>query len=108
MSKIITSPVTRFHGTVTLPDAMDWGQYIAWEKALAMAIKERESEAPTVAGIQHAWLPGIKAVVETWNIDGITEGNIPPKPRQAVSELVSWLVGEISALYEDAETVPNP
>ena len=107
MSKIITSPVSRFQGTVKLADPLTFPQSFAFEDAISAA--EVLGEA-SQSRINYALLPGILACVEEWHLDGVngttTIENFPATPRRASAELVAWLVREIIALYQEAETVP--
>jgi hypothetical protein len=105
--KTITSPVKRFPGTVTIPDALTFPQAIAWEKAGIAASALKANPEATDAEYWQAWMPGITAVVETWNLTGFDPQKPPATPRLSIAQLVSWLVGEISTLYTEADEVPN-
>lgn len=56
-------------------------------------------------------LPGVCACVETWELTGlpaqITPETFPGSPRIASAQLLGWLIGEISKLYSEAESLPN-
>jgi len=107
MSKIITSPVPKFAGTVTLSDPLTYPQVIAYERAVA-AVRE---SATTLAEMHQAMLPGLFACVEAWNLAGlpdpVTPENFPATPRVASTKLVSWLVSEVAGLYGESEEIPN-
>lgn len=107
MSKTITSPVTRFPGAVTLPDWFTFPQLIEWERAVKTASGLKDDPNATEGQYLAAWLPGIGAAVEAWEMNGITAEHFPASPRAASTELLAWLVGEITKLYNDAEIVPN-
>ena len=106
MTKVITSPVKRFPGTVTLPDFLTFPQAVAWEKAQGAAADLRAGQC-TDAELLQAWQPGLNAVVITWNLENYDPTNPPATPRKSVIELTAWLLESITALYEEAETVPN-
>ena len=50
MSKVITSPVKRFPGTVTIPNPPNFAQWMAWiaarQNALLEKAKETSEDAP--------------------------------------------------------------
>lgn len=107
MGKIITSPVARWPGTVTIPDELTLPQFAAWEDCL---IEARASKG--VSSTQLAYLPGILKIVEAWNLDGgwptvPTLDNIPAKPYAPRIDLLSWLINEILTLWLDEGEVPN-
>ena len=110
MSKIITSPVKRFPGTVTLSDPLTFPQAVAWEKAIRAS-----QEAGLNVGFAEQMalaLPGLLACAEAWHLANIPEiptpENFPSTPRVAVANLLAWLMGEISAIYDlDESEDPN-
>ncbi len=106
MSKVVTSPVKRFPGTVTLADPLTYPQVIAWGEALDAARQEQ-----TRPRINYALLPGVFGCVEKWALDGVPElptpETFPSTPLVSSAQLLSWLVGEISKLFEEAEEIPN-
>jgi hypothetical protein len=103
MSKIITSPVKRFPGTVTLSDPLTFPQALAWEKAIAAAREDTTS----ILAVNAALLPGVFACAEKWDITGLPNppqaDTFPATPGKPVSELVAWLVREVATLFEDTE-----
>jgi hypothetical protein len=104
MSKVITSPVKRFPGTVTLSDPLTFPQALAWEKALAAA---RETGGNSMLAVNAALLPGVFACIEKWDIVGVSNppqaDTFPATPGKPVAELIGWLVGEVARLFDDAE-----
>ena len=124
MSKVITSPVKRFPGTVTIPNPPNFAQWMAWiaarQNALLEKAKETSEDAPGMTylelGFEDAYtvatLPGVLAVVEQWNIEGVPEApsiaTFPAAPRRSVGALVVWLAREIDAvMFEDEGESPN-
>ena len=108
MSKVITSPVRKWPGTVTLADPLTFPQFMAWRKAMTNA-KELMDEKD-VSPMDEAVLPGICACVEEWHLNGQTQytpETFPATPRRASNKLVAWLVDEISSLVTEAEEIPN-
>lgn len=103
MSRVITSPVKKFPGTVTLADPLNFLQAAAFEKSLADMRELGENATQTEADA--AMIPGITACIEAWELAGVN-GFIPATPRRASMQLIAWLVGEIAKLYQDADAVP--
>jgi hypothetical protein len=107
MSKVITSPVKKWPGTVTLSDPLTFPQVFAFEDAISTIQAE---QIPTQARADAIWLPVLIACVEEWHLEGLgalSVDNFPATPRQASAQLVAWLIGEIANLFKEAETVPN-
>ena len=109
MSKVITSPVKRWPGTVTLSDPLSYPQVFAFQNALDIS-KELGGGA-SVDQFHYALLPGCCKCVEKWDLVGLpdvlTPDTFPATPRKSAAELVSWLIGEIVLLYQEAEEIPN-
>jgi len=103
--KVITSPVKRWPGTVTISDPLTFPQVFAFEDGLAAMRALGED-----TDIRHqffALLPGVCACVEKWEIQGlpemVTSETFPATPARASAELANWLIGEVSALFNEAE-----
>ena len=110
MPKVITSPVKRFPGTVTLSDPLTFPQVIAFQDAIG-DVQELEEGEKTWPKMLYALLPGIIACVEKWELEGVSEhptvDTFPGTPLMSAGKLVDWLQGEVTALLVEAETVPN-
>jgi hypothetical protein len=109
MGKVITSPVPRFPGTVTLSDPLTFPQVFAFGDAYTAA--RALGEGATLLRVKYAVLPGLIACVEKWELGGgfpasPTPDTWPSTPVQAAVSLIVWLEGEISDLFTEAETVP--
>ena len=127
MSKVITSPVKRWSGSVTLADPLTIQQAMAFEEALDNArklIPEKVGSTPeeiaewvqqvnaVVGAAKYLYniTPGICACVEKWELEGlgiVTPDNFPASPKISRALLVSWLMGEITKIYKEADEVPN-
>ena len=109
MPKVISSPVKRFPGTVTLADPLTFPQSFAIEDAI-LAVKEL-GEKSTLLRYNAAWLAGILPCVEKWAIEGIpsspTLDTFPTTPRTSSAKLIAWLVDEVMELYKEGDEVPN-
>lgn len=107
MGKVITSPVKRFPGTVTLPDGYTFPQIIAFDKSLADA----RGDGQTNTEMWFTMLRGLIPCVESWNLTGVpsapTPETFPATPRGAATRLVSWLFEEIAKHQSDDDADPN-
>lgn len=107
MSRLITSPVKKWPGTVTLADPLTFPQYIAWKDAIAGAPDPKEDFTRYCAAL----LVGICACVEKWNLEGLGQlspETFPASPRRASDQLLTWLVREIDRQIMAADdTDPN-
>lgn len=108
MSKVITSPIERFSGTVVLSDPLTYPQVFAFEDALG-AVRELGDEA-TARRTYYAILPGILACVEEWHLEGVpakpTRDTFPASPGDSAARLLAWLLNEVTALNDEAKNVP--
>lgn len=109
MSKIITSPVRRYPGTVKISDPLTFPQAFAFSDALDAA--RALDENATLMQYNHVMLAGICVCVEEWHIQGLPEvvdpDTFPATPARASAELAAWLISEVANLFAEAETVPN-
>jgi hypothetical protein len=108
MSKVLTSPIKRFPGTVTISDPLTLPQVIAFERS----INADKALDKTVSVGEHnlVLLPGMCACVEEWHLDGLgqlTPETFPGTPRGSSIHLIIWLVNAISDLYREADEIPN-
>ena len=114
MSKIITSPVDKFPGTVTLSDPLTYPQFLAVQDAVfgIQALRdEPDGKTLTQERINFMYLPGLIGCIEEWRLENfpenVTVDTFPSTPGAASGELITWLLSEIIALYSEAEEVPN-
>ena len=114
MSKLITSPVDKFPGTVTLSDPLTFPQFLAVQDAVLgiQALRdEPDGKTLTQERINFMYLPGLVGCVEEWRLENfpevVTEDTFPVTPGAASNELIVWLLSEIISLYNKAEEVPN-
>lgn len=120
MPKTVFSPVDRFSGSVTLADPMTMAQVLAYETALLetrqlIADQQVDGNGDAVPQVlrsayDQVLLPAIFACVEEWVLEGVpsrpTTENFPFSPRQASSQLIAWLIGEIRTIYR-GDAVPK-
>jgi hypothetical protein len=114
MSKIITSPVRRFPGTVTLAYPLPFPRYLAWKEAVRNFGESSIAEVALNDDNTPAVLPGICACVERWDI--IESKDTPPKqytpetfpasPRLAAGRLIIWLMQEIIKIISEEDEAP--
>lgn len=110
--KIVNCPVSHFRGHVVLHDPLTLLQLEAFERAAADVRRTQNEEIPSIAAIQRAILPGIIACVKEWHLRNLEQGQLsadsfPGTPRQAVSELLSWLSNEIAEICNGETEIPN-
>ena len=109
MSKVITSPVKKWPGTVTLHDPLTLPMCAAFERSNANA-HALQDQAPTRSEIQVALLSGVLACVERFDLTGLPEQigveNFPGSPRVESARLINWLVSEVSHLYLEGNADP--
>lgn len=102
-----TSPIKRFAGTITLPDALTFEQYAAWERAISDARQTGGSYTVQAISI----LPAICMIVETWSLDNLPEHptpeTFPATPVRQVSDLLVWLVDCVGKIIDQEDDVPN-
>lgn len=113
----IESPVKRWPGTVTLPDYLNWPQYLAWRDGVRAAREVLNRNKPGDAGpetqwtydedeYRHAFMGGVCGVVLEWNLSGLpstmTPDTFPTRPYRSANNLFLWLTSEISKIVEDA------
>ena len=111
MSKVITSPVKKYSGTVTLAYPLTYPQYAAWRKAIDnLPDGVKWGEVVTDDALVLAMLPGVCACVETWGLAGmgdhVTPDTFPATPRLASARLLIWLIGEINQIIAEEDDSP--
>jgi len=134
--KVITSPLERWKGTVTLADPLDMTQAMAIEDGL------RLPEHPELTKLQEAYddavldfgaesrqvmrakkkldsfrlpytlwdsqrIPAIQACVVSWDLEGFTRDPFPFSPREDTHRLVDWIFAELTQIYVGEKTVPK-
>ena len=109
MSKRVLSSSPRWPGAVVLADPMTLPQALSWEKAIRSA--QMNPDTATFTDLNYAILPGICACVEKWELEGIdnpTPETFPATPRKQSIELITWLMNEISRIYNGEEEKASP
>lgn len=111
MSKIITSPVSVWQGTVTLKKPIPLPDVQVLERA-RLDIGKLDRENIVRADLDALMVKGIRACVEKWELDGgFVPDPFPGTPKMPSIELISWLWSEIWQIYngeegEQGENVP--
>jgi hypothetical protein len=102
----ITSPIPRYQGTVTLPDALNFTQYAAWEGVFSGA--DFAGETYTLQA--HRLIPALCGIVQAWELTNIpanvTPETFPATPPKDVQRLLGWLVASIAQLI-NGDADPN-
>ena len=106
MSKVVTSPVKKWPGTVTLSDPLSFPQAIGFEDAIDAV---RALEDPSQQRVNYTLLPAVLTCVEKWELEGLGDppSPFPATPLVASARLLAWLVQEVSRLFNEADEVPN-
>jgi len=103
MSKIVTSPVKRFTGTVTFSQPLNYDQYISWStanEALGRSAEAGKVSPEDERTIWRALYPCVEAWnITNWNVTGVAE--IPSSPRTPVISLLFWLVHELTVILTE-------
>jgi len=127
MSKVITSPVKKWPGSVTIADPLTVKQAMDIEESLdnanalipeksgdteeeMKAWKNKVAEVVNSARYLYTLLPGLCGCVEKWELAGlgnVTPDNFPGSPKVSRALLFSWLMDEVVKLYREAEEIPN-
>ena len=111
MSKVITSPIKRWAGSVTLSDPLTLPQVELFEAGLEIPASVSEDGRVYFTVLDKPQLPAILACVEKWELanlpDPVTLETFPMSPRKASHELIAWLFGEIRKIYLGELDIPN-
>jgi hypothetical protein len=110
MGKVISSPVERFPGTVTLHDPLNYEKYQVWERSVKEAQAVKLTGDFTRAELDAPLIPGICACVEKWDLENFPKNvgvdNFPATPALASARLLLWVVEEILKIVKGDED-PN-
>lgn len=110
MSKIITSPIQRWAGAVTIADPLTISQAQLIEAGMTLP-ENGEDGRVWLSVIDGMQLPAIFACVEKWELANIPEAltidNFPASPRVDSHKLIDWLFTEIRKVYFGEAEVPN-
>ena len=130
MSKVITSPVKKWSGTVTISDPLSLPQAVKFQQAIRDAAalmrkalveagidvklekaKKTDFDKVRLSTLQvnEVYGEAILDCVEEWNLEGIENPPeyLPGTPGISAGKLSSWLIKEITALFKEDEEVPN-
>ena len=116
MPKIVTSPVKRFPGTVTLSDPLTYPQYFAMEDAFNEVKRLRETaeengEEVSPQRYNATVMAGAVKCVEDHDLKGVakplTADNFPASPGASSMRLAAWLTNEVVAIYTTEQEDPN-
>lgn len=115
--KVLTSPVKKWPGTITIPDYLTIPQAMAWEEAInnASSILPEKTESNLGERVNKSFtsewasliIPGIKSCVLEWNLENFDPDNFPATPKLSRIQLLSWIMSEITNLYKEADEIPN-
>lgn len=106
MSKVLTSPVEEYSGTVTIPDRLTAPQYMAYKKTS----REIQAAGDDYDELAITALPGCLALVEKWDVEGLENPTFETFPMTPIVPAVRFLLfvwGEINKLVVPAIESPN-
>ena len=107
MSKVITSPIQRWAGTVTIADPLTLPQAHLIEQGMKQP-EAQEGERVWLSIIDDMKLPAVMGCVEKWELENFTPDPFPASPRGDSHKLIDWIYGEILKVYfGEALAVPN-
>jgi hypothetical protein len=108
MSKVITSPIKRWAGTVTLADPLTLAQADTFQDSMDLPEDEAKPQKYLIE-LDKIRVPGIMACVEKWDLQNfaLIDGGIPFSPRLDSHKLIAWIHNEIRAVYLGELEVPN-
>ena len=106
MSKQITSPLTRWAGTVTISDPLTIPQAHLIEAGLKQPEAQEEGRI-WLSVIDEMKLPAILGCVEKWELENFTHDPFPASPRSDSHKLVDWIYGELLKVYFGEAEIPN-
>ena len=111
MSKVVTCPVKRFEGTVTLRDPMTLQMVAKWEEVLQIIRAIPNEDARKYDTIEASFYPLVVEMVEAWNLANIlpnvTAENFPNASpgtgAASIHALIGWLITECQKVYNGNE-----
>lgn len=106
MSKVITSPVQRWAGTVTIADPLTLPQAQLIEAGLKQpdaAIGDRI----WLSTIDEMKLPAVLGCVEKWELENFTHNPFPASPRGDSHKLIDFVFSELMNVYFGEALIPN-
>ncbi len=104
MGKIITSPVKRWPGTITIAYPMTLPQVALYQRAIIEIIEYGDKITAIIQGAV-LWRT-LRPLIEKWNIKKLpfpNEDNFPGYPKKAVDEFFIWFFKEINKAHKEAE-----
>jgi hypothetical protein len=106
MSRILTSPVPEFPGTITLPDHLCLEQVLAYEDGINTAKAYADGGGESLTKINSFYLPIFESCITERSIVG-WDDKFPMTPRLASAKLANWLMTEINKMYAGETEIPN-
>ena len=107
MSKVITSPIARWEGTVTIADPLTIPQAQLIENGMKRPEGHEGEERIFFSIIDEMRLPAVLGCVEKWELANFTPDPFPGSPRLDSHKLIEWIFNEIQAVYLGEAVVPN-
>lgn len=108
MSKVITSPIKRWTGTVTIADPLTIPQAQLIEAGMKQPeAQEADNGRVWLSVIDAMKLPAVLGCVEKWELENFTSDPFPASPRADSHKLIDFIFSEILQVYFGEAIVPN-
>lgn len=113
MSKVITSQIKRYQGSVTIADPLNIRQAMLVEAGMQRPKENEIGEDGRVwlSVVDEKRIPAICVCVEKWELENfpasVTPETFPASPRLDTTKLIEWLFLEIRKVYFGDLSVPN-
>lgn len=107
MSKVITSPIKRWAGTVTIADPLTIPQAQLIEAGLKQPEGHEGESRIWLSVIDAEKLPAVLGCVEKWELENFTHDPFPASPRADSHKLIDWVFSELFKVYIGEAEVPN-
>lgn len=110
MPKVVTSPVKRWSGTVTLADPLTIAQVQKIEEALTPPESGADGKV-WISALDAGKIPALIACAMEWKLEdfpeAVTLDTFPASPRKDSHALVEALFAELIRIYAGEVEIPN-
>lgn len=112
MSKIITSPVKRWPGMITIADPLTQAQAHAIEAALdeyepPLEEKKKKNKNVFFSVRDDMSLPAVQLCVEKWDLENFIHDPFPYSPRGDSHTLIDFVFRELIQVYVGEREIPK-
>ena len=107
MSKQITSPVSRWAGTVTISDPLTLPQVQLIEAGSQKPEGHEGEKTIWLSELDELKLPAVLACVEKWELENFTADPFPASPRADSHKLIDFIFTELVGVYLGEAAIPK-